>query len=174
MSLVDDTPDAADVSRLLAAATKIIGKVRYCWLLTADGNGAARSRPMGRVPRDADGDEWTIRFITDGRSRKAADMRRVGQVSLLFQHDPEDAFILLAGKASLAESRLEVRKRWTDALDAILPSYVSEQAGANAIFVDVDVERMELWIRGVTPEPFGQRATILERDAGRGWRAVFR
>ncbi len=88
------------------------------------------------MPRDADDDEWTIRFITDSRSRKAAEMRLVGQVSILFQHDPKDAFIVLAGKASLAESRLEVRKRWTDALDAILPSYVSEQDRANAIFVE--------------------------------------
>jgi hypothetical protein len=29
---------------------------------------------------------------------------------------------------------------------------------------------MELWIRGVTPEPFGLRPTILERDDGGGWR----
>ncbi len=43
---------------------------------------------------------------------------------------------------------------------------------ANAIFVKVDIERMELWIRGVTPEPYGMRATILEHDAGRGWRLV--
>ena len=25
---------------------------------------------------------------------------------------------------------------------------------------------MELWIRGVTPEPFGLQTTVLERDAG--------
>ena len=50
--------------------------------------------------------------------------------------------------------------------------FPTEQDRANAIFVEVDVERMELWIRGVTPEPFGLRATILERDAGRGWRLV--
>jgi len=29
---------------------------------------------------------------------------------------------------------------------------------------------MELWIRGVTPEPFGLRATVLQRDTGGGWR----
>jgi hypothetical protein len=28
---------------------------------------------------------------------------------------------------------------------------------------------MEFWIHGVTPEPFGLRATVLERDAA-GWR----
>jgi hypothetical protein len=32
---------------------------------------------------------------------------------------------------------------------------------------------MELWIRGVTPEPFGLRATVLERDdAEGGWSAA--
>jgi hypothetical protein len=30
--------------------------VRYCWLLTAAGEGDIRPRPMGRVPRDADED----------------------------------------------------------------------------------------------------------------------
>ena len=31
---------------------------------------------------------------------------------------------------------------------------------------------MELWIRGVTPEPFGLRVTVLERRTGGGWRVV--
>jgi hypothetical protein len=30
---------------------------------------------------------------------------------------------------------------------------------------------MELWIRGVAPEPFGLSATVLERDAC-GWRLI--
>jgi hypothetical protein len=62
MSLTDN---AADVNRLLGAAAETIGKVRYCWLLTAAGEGDIRPRPMGRVPRDADEDEWTLRFMTD-------------------------------------------------------------------------------------------------------------
>src|SRR5262249_29284798 len=105
LPLAGDKADVADVSRLLAAAAKIIERVRYCWLVTTDEDGGARSRPMGRVPRDADEDEWTIRFLTDGRSHKVADLRRVGQVSIILQHDPEDAFIALTGKASLAESK---------------------------------------------------------------------
>lgn len=164
MPLADDTADVADVSRLLAAAAKIMERVRYCWLVTAADDGGHRSRPMGRVPRDADEDEWTIRFLTDGRSRKAADLRRVGQVSIIFQHDPEDAFIALTGKASLAESKAEIRKRWTAAYDTYFPDGPS-----SAIFVTIDVARMELWIRGVTPEPFGLHTTVLERDAKRRW-----
>jgi general stress protein 26 len=173
MSGAKDQSDAVEVSRLLAGAAKTIGSVRYCWLMTAAEAGFANLRPMGLVPHDADEgkDEWTIRFLTDGRSRKAADIRRAGRVAIIFQHDPDDAFVTLIGKATLNESEPEVRKRWKRAYDAFFPS---ESDRANAIFVEVDSERMELWIRGVTPEPYGLRTTILERDAERRWRAVSR
>jgi general stress protein 26 len=168
MSLPDNV---ADVNRLLGAAAEKIRKVRYCWLVTA-AEGGANPRPMGRLPHDADDDEWTLRFITDGRSRKVADMRRASDVAIILQHDPDDAFMTLFGKAALRDSEAEVRARWKKAYDVFFPA-ASDRA--NAVFVTVDVKRMELWIRGVTPEPFGLRATILERDdAGPGWQVTFR
>ncbi len=160
-------PDAADVSRLLVGAAKTIGSVRSCWLTTASEAGGPSFRPMGRLGRD-DGDEWKIRFLTDGRSRKASDMRRDSEVAILYQNDPDDAFVTLIGKATLRERAAEDRKRWKAAYNVY---FSSEQDQENAVFVEVDVERMELWIRGVTPEPFGLRATVLERDAN-GWRLV--
>ena len=153
-----DKPDAIEVSRLLAGAAKTVRAVRYCWLATAADEGFTNLRPMGRLLYDgADGsDDWTIRFITDGRSRKAAEMRRVGTVAIIFQHDPDDAFVTLIGKATLCDSEAVVRQRWKAAYGAYFPT---EQDRANAVFVDVEVECMELWIRGITPEPFGMRAT---------------
>jgi general stress protein 26 len=162
-----DKCDSAAVSHLLAGAAKTIESARYCWLATAAENGLVNMRPMGRLMHDAGEDEWTIRFITDARTRKVADMRRAGRVTIIFQHDPDDAFVTLIGKATLCESESEVGGRWKDAYGAYFPT---EQDRANAIFVKVDIERMELWIRGVTPEPYGMRATIIEREAGRGWR----
>jgi hypothetical protein len=67
--------NAADVNRLLRAAAETIGKLRYCWLLTAAGEGGIRPRPMGRVPRDSDEDEWTLRFIT-GTAASVPQVRR--------------------------------------------------------------------------------------------------
>ena len=122
---------------------------------------------MGRLGRD-DGDEWKIRFLTDGRSRKAAEMRLASRVTILFQHDPDLAYVSLIGKAALLEDASETRNRWKPAYDTYFPS---EAARASAIFVEVEAERMELWIRDVTPEPFGLRATVLAREAG-GWRLV--
>jgi general stress protein 26 len=161
-------PDAIDVSRLLAGAAKTMRSARYCWLATAAETGAPLVRPMGRVLNDPGEDEWKIRFLTDGRSRKAAEMRRASGVSILFQHDPDLAYVNLIGKATLHEDASEKRNRWKPAYDTYFPS---EAARASAIFVEVEAERMELWIRGVTPEPFGLRATVLARDAG-GWRLV--
>jgi general stress protein 26 len=121
---------------------------------------------MGRVLNDPGEDEWRIRFLTDGRSHKVADMRRAEEVAILFQHDPDLAFVTLIGRAALYENASETRRRWKSAYDVYFPSETDRE---NAIFVEVEVERMELWIRGVTPEPFGLRATVLRRDAG-GWR----
>jgi general stress protein 26 len=162
-------PHAAEVSRLMAGAAKTMRSAPYCWLATATEAGAPHVRPMGRVMNDAAEDEWKIRFLTDGRSRKAADMRRAKEVAILFQHDPDLAYVTLIGQAALQESAAETRRRWKPAYDAYFPT---EGDRSNAIFLEVEVERMELWIRGVTPEPFGLRATVLERDSGGGWRLI--
>src|SRR5258705_31778 len=89
MSLLVD--DAADVDRLLGTAARKIAKVRYCWLITDAGDGSSRPRPMGRLPRDPDDDPWMLRFLTDGHSPKAADMRCRPAVSVVFQDDPDEA-----------------------------------------------------------------------------------
>ncbi len=161
-------PDAVDVNRLLVGATETMRSARYCWLMTAAEAGAPQARPMGRLLNDPGEDQWRIRFLTDGRSHKAAHMRRASKVSILFQHDPDLAFVSLTGTAALHENPPETRCRWKPAYDVYFPS---ETDRANAIFVEVEAQRMELWIRGVTPEPFGLRATVLERDA-EGWRLI--
>ena len=160
--------DAIDLSRLLDGAAKTMRNARYCWLTTATEVGAPRARPMGRVLNDPGEDPWRVRFLTDGRSHKAADMRRAGEVTILFQHDPDLAFLSLIGKAELHEDPSETQSRWNRLYDIYFPT---EADRANAVFVEVGIERMELWIRGVTPEPFGLRATVLERDA-EGWRLI--
>ena len=85
--------------------------------------------------------------------------RRAGKVGLIFQHDADDAYVALIGTAMLREHASEVDRRWKNAYEAYFPS---RPIGPNAAFIEVDVNRMELWIRGVTPEPFGLDATKLD------------
>jgi general stress protein 26 len=167
----NDKPGADEVSRLLAGAAKTMASARYCWLATAVGAGVPNIRPMGRIMRDADEDEWKIRFLTDGRSRKASDMRRGSEVTIILHHEPDLAYVTLTGRAELHDRASEVRERWKDAYNVY---FRNETDRANAIFVEVDATRMELWIRGVTPEPFGLQTTVLERDVRGGWRVIAR
>ena len=153
------------VNHLLAGAKKVVASVRYCWLLTEAETGGANARPMGRLLPVPNENVWIIRFITGGLSRKAFDIRRASKVGLIFQ-DADDAFVVLAGRAKLLEAS-SMRQLWKDDYNVYFPD---EENRANATFVEVNVERMELWIRGVTPEPFGLHPTILERDTTATWR----
>ena len=170
MSQAEDERDRVEVSRLLAGAMRAIASVRYCWLATeAKAGGRDAMRPMGQLPPEPGDNDWTIRFVTDGRSRKASDIRRAGKVALIFQHDADDAYVAVTGVATLRQDASEVSRRWKNAYNRYFPTEADRAAAA---FIEVEAERMELWIRGVTPEPFGLRATTLERDAAGAWRLI--
>jgi Uncharacterized stress protein (general stress protein 26) len=121
MSQTENGRDDGEVSRLLAGAAKTIARVRYCWLVTEAETGGANARPMGRLMPDVDESDWTICFVTDGRSRKAFDIRRAGKVGLILQHDQDDAFAVLSGRAALIETATEVRRLWKNAYNAYFP-----------------------------------------------------
>jgi general stress protein 26 len=169
MSRMKDEPGDSEVSRLLAGVAKMIGSVRYCWLVTESEAGGVNARPMGRVLPDADENDWNIRFVADGRSHKASDIRRASKIELIFQRDRDDAFAAFTGRAALLDDPSDIGRLWKSAYDSYFPNEVDR---ANAVFIETFVERMKLWIRGVTPEPFGLQPTIVERGAGGGWYLV--
>lgn len=156
----------AEVIRLLAATAKTIASIRYCWLLTPTESGAINARPMGHLSRHLDESDWILRFITDGRSRKASDIRRAGNATVNFQN-ADDAFVSLIGPTTVCEEASEVSRHWKSAYDSYFPT---EHDRANAALIAIRIQRMELWIRGVTPEPFGMAPTRIERDSRGDWR----
>jgi len=150
---------------LLAGAAKTMASVRYCWLVTTAPDGI-RGRPMGRMPPETGEDALTVRFLADDRSRKVSEIRQAAAVTAIFENQADDGYVAVTGKAMLQDDPVVVQRRWKRGYDAY---FASEADRAHALFVDVAIERMELWIRGVTPEPFGVSATVLEPDGG-GWR----
>jgi general stress protein 26 len=110
---------------------------------------------------------WTFRFVTDGRSGKAANIRRASKVALVFQREAEDSFVAVTGAARLEEREAEIRRRWKRAYDPFFPTEADKAA---AVFLTVEADRLDLWIRGVTPEPFGLTTTTLLRAANGDWR----
>lgn len=158
-----------EAARFLTAAAKAITNIRYCWLATKVEAGRINARPMGRTPRDVDEDEWIIRFVTDGRSRKVSEILRAGDVAVIFQRDDDEAYLALTGSATLRTGASDDRRCWRESYNVYFPG---EEDRRNAAFIEVQVDQMELWIRGVTPEPFGLRPTVLERDEAGRWRLI--
>ena len=169
MSVTHAGRAATDVSRLLTGAADTIRAVRYCWLVTAAEEGLVNGRPMGRLLHEPGEDEWILRCVVDGRARKVADIGRNAEAALIFQDDPSDAYVMLVGAARLLREEAEIGRHWRPAFAVYFPSPADR---ANAMFIEIEVARMELWIRGVTPEPFGLQATRLERDGDGVWRLV--
>jgi general stress protein 26 len=166
----EDPMSAEDeVKGLLAGASKTVGAARSSWLVTSTGEGGVDARPMGRLQPEAGDDAWLIRFITDARSHKAAEIKRAARVAVIFEVPADDAYVTAIGRAEVKDSAADVRRLWKPAYDAFFPTATDK---ANAIFLEIAAERLELWIRGVTPEPFAASTTVLERGSAGAWRVV--
>jgi general stress protein 26 len=158
----------ARVDRLLTAARDTMARVTYCWAATLSGDGGVNLRLVGPIPGVSGEEDWTIWFVTSGGSRKAADIRRAGRLTLGYQHAPDD-YVALICRAALVEDRSEIRGRWLERWRLYFPAGPDDP---DTIFVRMNVERIELCVRGATAEPFGSRHSVIERGDGRSWKIV--
>ena len=145
--------------RAIAGVERIIASTEYCWLLTG-AEAPVRTRPMGRIVTQRGENRLTIRFLTDARSGKAMDLRRSPEVSVIFQKAADNAYVSMRGTARLEESRTYVEALWKEPYRRYFPTTEDRAHGA---FIEVQIFRVELWVRGLTPDPFGVRPTILTR-----------
>jgi len=168
-ALFDAERAGRHVGRLLTAARDAISAVPICWVATPSEDGRCANV---RAVRDCTGDggeadAWTRWFLARPDSRKAAEIRRTGRATLAYQHGSGDAYVTLCGRAELVADRQEVEAR--------LRRTVDDPAGplaAKLVAVRVTVDRVEVHVRGVTAEPWGQGRTLLERDADGAWRLL--
>ena len=107
--------------------------------------------------------------MTDGRSRKIPEIEDARKVGLIFQRDADDAYLTMSGEAAIRRNACDDRQLWRDAYNVY---FAGDEDRKNAAFIEVPIDRMKLWIRGVTPEPFGVRPTMLDRDATGIWRLI--
>ena len=171
MSTLPVLPEVSpeQISQYLAAARETISDIKYCWLATRANDGGTNARAV-RVHAGAPGsDEWTRRFVVRRGSRKVAEMRAAPRVTLAYQHDSGNAYVALGGEAFLLEDKAAMRELWSGDTDARFPPGFADE---HMMAVRVDVDRIELHVRGVTYEPFGHGRFLIERDGTGGWRFV--
>lgn len=158
-----------EIGRWLGAARETIASVRCCWLATRALDGGANARAVRINPGAFGSDEWTRRFLCRRASRKVGEMRQDSRVTLAYQIESGDAYVALGGLACLVEDRAEMRSLWPESADKMFPDGFAD---ANMIVVRVDVDRIEVHVRGITREPFGHGRSLVERHADGRWRFV--
>lgn len=151
---------------LLHVARDIIGKVPACMAITVDQHGEANARVVNPQPLS---DAWTVRFATDLRSRKSAEIERTGRLTLAYQCDPEGAYVTLVGHAVINHDVAAKTANWRPGSYRWHPG---GPADPNVVYIDFTADRIELWSspHGVVPDPEqGLWAAVLVREAS-GWR----
>jgi general stress protein 26 len=157
------------ILQFLTAARETIAAMPICWLATRSLEGGTNARAVNSSSGPPGSDEWTRRMLVRRSSRKVAEMRAAPLVTLAFQHSSGDRYIALGGRATIIEDVAQMRTMWSRDLDAHFPPGFAD---ANMIIVQVDVDRIEVHARGLTPEPFGAGRTLLERQPGASWRLI--
>lgn len=159
----------ADTIKFLAAAHETVTAVPVCWLATCSLEGGTNARAVSCSAGAPGSDRWSRRFLVRRSSRKVAEMRAAPGVTLACQTPSCDRYIALGGRATIVEDVAQMRTMWPAELDARFPPGFAE---ANMIVIQVDVDRIEVHVRGLTPEPFGHGRTLLEREPTGSWRYV--
>ncbi len=124
--------------KLVSAARDIMIATRYCAVITTDASGQAHSRAVDAFPPEPDMVVW---FATNPKSRKVAEIRRDGRVTL-FYFDPKapgQGYVTIHGRARLVDDGAEKQKRWKPEWQTLWPD-----RGASYLLVEVTPERLEI------------------------------
>jgi general stress protein 26 len=159
----------SQIEAFLAAAHETVVGLRICWLATRSLEGGTNVRAVDCFAGAPGSDKWTRRFLVRRTSRKVAEMRAAPMVSLACQHASGDRYVALGGRATIIDDLTEMRSIWPSELDAQMPPGFAD---ANMIVVRLDVDSVEVHVRGLTPGPFGTGRTLLERQPDASWRYI--
>ena len=155
-----------EVDDLLRIARDIVDRTPYCMAATVGASGEANARVLqpGKFK-----DDWSVRFMTDRRSRKIGEIERTGRLTLAYQNDASAAYVTLVGRATIIDD-VEVKKAtWNP---ASLRWHPGGPTDPHVVLVEFVAERIEIWSgsHGVLPDPHKSLwAEALSREPA-GWR----
>ena len=134
------TETPAERQQAIEKLGKLISKVKYAMLTTADEDGTLRSRPMAtQSPEDFDGDLW---FYTRASAPKVGEVEHEHQVNLAYAEPGDQLFVSVSGTANLVRDRAKAEQLWTPAMKAWFPKGTDDP---DLALLKVHVEKAEYW-----------------------------
>jgi len=152
-------------NELLRLVRETVNAVPTCLAITIDQNGDANARAINA---SRPSDEWTLRFMTDRRTRKIGEISRTGRMTLAYYHETGGAYVTLLGRAKIIEDIAVKQGIWQPGSFKWHPGGPTDP---NVVLVEFTAERIETWNTpgGIVPDPAkGLWAAVLTRDAT-GW-----
>ncbi len=155
-----------DPEALLRLARETIAAMPTCLAITIDRNGDANARPVNTSPLT---DRWTVRFMTDRRTRKFGEIVRSGRLTLVYDNPSAGTYVTLVGGAAIIDDVAVKQATWKPHSHIWHPGGPTDP---NVVLVEFTADRIETWNTpgGVVPDPTrGLWAAVLTRAAGGGW-----
>ena len=130
----------------------IITAAKYAVFITLDSSGHPQSRTVQPVEPDS---LMVVRFATNPRSRKVAEVVRDGRASLHYFDPASLAYVTLYGRARLLRTAAEKSRYWNAAWT---PFYADRDS--SVVLIELVPERLELVDikRGINGDPVTWRA----------------
>lgn len=151
-----------NASQLLQHAHEIVSNCTLCFVSSNDASGQINSRVVEILEI---GNDLTIRFMTDSRTRKALEIREGKTISLSFLSMTDRGYVTI-GTAPKVSAEIALKQRiWKESLRTWFPNGSDDP---HVIAVTCEPTWVELWsrMRGVAPAPLGLNSVRLTRRDG--------
>lgn len=151
-------------SSLFHQAYEMIADCHLCFVATLGRQGHINSRVVETLERSPD---LTVRFMTDRKTRKIADIVERKRVSLSFLCLPDRGYVSLGGAIEVTDDLDMKTLLWKDSLLRWFPDGPQDP---NVVCVTCRPDWVEIWSlsRGISPPPRGLNSARLSRR-GTGW-----
>jgi general stress protein 26 len=123
----------------VATLAGLIKGINICMLVTNDGRGELRGRPMATQSVEFDGDLW---FFTAADSEKMRDIERSPSVCVTYADAASNRYVSASGLAENLNDRAKMRELWTPMLKVWFEDGVDDP---NLRLIRVEVHRAEYW-----------------------------
>lgn len=123
----------------LTKLKELLDDIRIASLVTLEGDGTLRSRPMATQEIESDAALW---FFTNDYSPKVEDVALHPQVCVSYASPADHRYVSVTGEASLVRDAEKIRQLWKPVLKVWFPKGVDDP---DLALIRVDIVSAQYW-----------------------------
>lgn len=154
----DPQPTTVERAVVIKAAAEVMGKARFCALVTVGYDGHPQARVVD--PFGPEGD-MTVWIATNPITRKVDQIKKDPRVTLFYFDPAGPGYVTLLGTAQLVNDAAEKAKRWKEDWAAF---YTDKNRGDDYVLIRVRPSRLEIvsYGHGLLNDPKTWRPVVVE------------